>query len=384
MAASSAINTAGNAAQQTAATNAGVSNGAPRERDVKPGDASTNAQFGSILQDLQSKYGAKPEKAREIKKTLGKDDFLRIMITQMKHQDPTNPFKAEQMATEMAQFTSVEQMQNMNQTLNKLVTANQPLERMAMTNLIGKTVTVDRGRFPHVEGQNDSLSYALSRDASDVKLTLVSAAGEVVFEKNLGAQKAGENTYSWDGMKTNGLPNKSGDFIMKIEAHDDRGGTIQTGSQAQARVIGLSFEGNEPVLLIGDAQRQEKVTMKNIVRIEDMGGAPAVPGATLGAQAGGGIRTLDASQSAPNFFTFQKGIGSTPVGNAGANPEVQAALAKYQQDAVQAQSQAKPESSGAGPSAPRASAPSVSEEKGFPNGLHDDPKPDQNEKGGKA
>ncbi|MCM2324308.1 MAG: hypothetical protein NDJ90_13710, partial [Oligoflexia bacterium] len=44
---------------------------------------STAPQFGDVLKKLQSHYGAKPEKAREIKKTLGKDDFLRIMITQM-------------------------------------------------------------------------------------------------------------------------------------------------------------------------------------------------------------------------------------------------------------------------------------------------------------
>ena len=62
----------------------------------------------------------------------------------MKFQDPTSPFKPEQMAAEMAQFTSVEQLQNVNQNLAKMSTANQPMERLAMTGLIGKTVTVDR------------------------------------------------------------------------------------------------------------------------------------------------------------------------------------------------------------------------------------------------
>ena len=100
------------------------------EKDAK--EAQTQAKFGEVWQQIQSKYGAKPEKPREIKKTMGKDDFLRIMITQMKHQDPMEPFKAEQFATQMAQFTSVEQLQNLNQAMGKMANQNQPLERLAI------------------------------------------------------------------------------------------------------------------------------------------------------------------------------------------------------------------------------------------------------------
>src|SRR5580698_201739 len=63
------------------------------DKDTKK--AATEAKFGDILQNIQARYGAKVEKPREIKKTLGKDDFLRIMITQMQHQDPTKPFDAQ-------------------------------------------------------------------------------------------------------------------------------------------------------------------------------------------------------------------------------------------------------------------------------------------------
>src|SRR6476620_11273017 len=101
-------------------------------------EAATAPKFGDVYQQIQAKYGAKPEKQREIKKTLGKDDFLKLMVTQMKNQDPTNPFKAEQMATEIAQFTTVEQLHNMNQNLTKMTGQNKPLEQMAMTGMIGK------------------------------------------------------------------------------------------------------------------------------------------------------------------------------------------------------------------------------------------------------
>jgi len=285
----------------TAGTNAGAVGAAPEARRGQV-ESETAPQFGEILQKVQTQYGARPEKGREIKKTLGKDDFLRIMITQMKNQDPTNPFKAEQMAAEMAQFTTVEQLKNMNESLTRMSTSNQPLERMAMTGMIGKTVTVDRGRFPHQEGTNDSLSFGLSRDAATVKVELVDEHGETVLTKDLGKLKAGENSFAWDGKKLNSLPARTGSYMIRVEAADEQGARIDTNSVASSRVIGVSFEGAEPVFLIGDHLHQEKVTMKNIVRIDDNGAQAAISGG----QSAAGPSITSAAQGHALVLHFQK------------------------------------------------------------------------------
>lgn len=324
----------------------------------------TAAQFGDVLKNIQSKYGAKAEKPREIKKTLGKDDFLRIMITQMRHQDPTNPFKAEQMATEMAQFTSVEQLQNMNRGLEKLAAANQPVERMAMLNLIGKSVTVDRDRFTHIEGQNESLSFRLPRDAKEAKMVIMSEQGEVVLEKDLGPQKSGESVFAWDGLKSNTLPAKAGNYVMRVEAKDEREQPIQTDPRSKVNVVGVSFEGGEAVLLVGDSKRQEKVPMKSVVRIETTGAAPAMSNAPGAGQ----TEASQTSGSSPAFISFQKGVGSGTIDPAQASPEVQAALARFQQQQRQQQEAAKVASNETR-NAPDGSRPVG--ELGFANGLHD-------------
>jgi flagellar basal-body rod modification protein FlgD len=293
------------------------------------------------------------------------------MITQMKNQDPTAPFKAEQMAAEMAQFTTVEQLKNMNESLTKMSTANQPLERMAMTGMIGKSVTVDRGRFPHTEGTNDSVSFGLSKDAAKVTVSLVDEHGETILSKDMGSLKAGENSFGWDGKKTNSLPARSGNYMIRVEATDEQGQRIESDSVASARVIGVSFEGSEPVFLIGDNQHQEKVTMKNIVRIDDTGPAPALGGAPaqnpgiVSASAGG------RPKAAPSFFTYQKGVGSSNIDSAAAAPEVQRAIAEYKSGLSQAPS--RPVASAQGVGAPGSqAAPAPQAERGFPNGLHDD------------
>ena len=284
-----------------------------RQKDAT--ESATAPKFGDVYNQIQAKMGAKAEKQREVKKTLGKDDFLKIMITQMKNQDPTSPFKAEQMAAQVAQFTSVEQLQNVNQNLLKLGSQNKPVENMMMTNMIGKTVTVDRERFPHNEGDNESLSFNLPRESFETRLSIISSTGEEVFTKDFGKQNAGAVNFVWDGLKTNGLASKSGDFSIRVQAIDDRGQKIAMNTQAQAKVIGVSFEGLEPVLLIGDASHQEKITMRNIVRVElDRKDVSGGHGIVANPPPGGGM---------PNFMPIQLGsIPNTPVGSPEAPPHM--------------------------------------------------------------
>ncbi|MBI2712041.1 MAG: flagellar hook assembly protein FlgD [Bdellovibrio sp.] len=347
------------AAESTQAVNTGLSGASAPQKDAK--GSARDPQFGEVLKQMQARYGEQPTKPREIKKTLGKDDFLKIMITQMKNQDPTNPFKAEQMAQEIAQFTSVEQLQNVNQNLSKMSTQNRPLEQMAMTGLIGKLVTIDRERFPHLEGQTDSLTFNLPKNGTSVKVSIVSEAGESVFEKDLGAQKAGEVSFTWDGVKTNSLPAKSGSYNYRVEAKDERGGTIQINPKLRAKVIGVSFEGSDPVFLVGDAKHQDKITFKNISQIEvDQSAEAQVPAQAMANSGVGAANpalavsnptdSADSTQQKPNFFTFAKGIGSE-------SKDLGMKEQKLADSYMKARAQIE-----AAPPAPE----------GFPNGLHDE------------
>jgi flagellar basal-body rod modification protein FlgD len=255
------------------------------DKDAKR--ASTEAQEGELWKQIQARYGAKAEKPREIKKTLGKDDFLRIMVTQMRNQDPTSPFKAEEMASQMAQFASIEQLQNLNTTVGKMASNNQPIERMAMTNMIGKTVTIDRERFAHNENETSPLGFSLMRDAESVQVKIMSESGETVLEQDLGKMAAGDQTFVWDGVRSNGMPTQSGNFIYRVEATDAGGRPIAMNSRAQSKVFGVSFEGQEGVLLVGNPNAPQKIAMRNVIRIDSSAenspaqavNQPVIPGA---------------------------------------------------------------------------------------------------------
>lgn len=225
-------------------------------------------KFSQVWNDIQAKMGEKPKEQRVHKKALDKDDFLKIMINQMKYQDPTKPFDADKMMADMASITSVEQLQNINQTLTKMNASNRPMERLGMTHLIGKHVTVDKGRFPHVEGQPSSLSFQLPKDAAECTVTVVDASGEAIFEKNMGMQNTGMVSLLWDGVKANNTPAKTGDYMIRVNAKTTQGQPIPIQTTARAQVIGVSFEGGDAVLLVGDAKHQDKVRLDQVARIE--------------------------------------------------------------------------------------------------------------------
>ena len=73
---------------------------------------------------------------------LGKDDFLKLLITQLSNQDPTNPMENTQFIAQMAQFSSLEQMTNMNTEFAKLVDS---LSTSQAVSMIGKTVEISNG-----------------------------------------------------------------------------------------------------------------------------------------------------------------------------------------------------------------------------------------------
>src|SRR5262245_45312066 len=119
---------------------------------MKPAAAQGHEEAkGEVLKRIHEQYGAPEQKEREAVKKLGKDDFFKIMVTQMQHQDPLKPYQNEEMAAQMAQFTALEQMMNVNSNLEKLTQAQQPLHNMGAANLIGKYVTADSSRVLHTE-----------------------------------------------------------------------------------------------------------------------------------------------------------------------------------------------------------------------------------------
>ena len=104
--------------------------------------ASEKLQLDNTINSYNKKLDAELREGRIASKELGKDDFLKILITQMSNQDPTSPLENTEFIAQMAQFSSLEQMTNMSQSFEKLSAMMYSSEAASM---LGKTVELDVG-----------------------------------------------------------------------------------------------------------------------------------------------------------------------------------------------------------------------------------------------
>ena len=217
---------------------------------------------------IQARYGEKQKEARPVKKALDKDDFMRIMITEMKHQDPTKPMDADRMATQMAQITSVEQLKNVSTSLDKLAEKSSTSDRLAMSMMIGKSVTVDKGRFTHQKATVSPISFDLPEAAEKIKISILDEHGEEVAKRELDPMGAGPNTYNWDGINASSVQSPSATYTVRIDAENKQGAKIKINPIAKDTIVGVTFEGGETNFLVGDPKNPQKVNLKNITRME--------------------------------------------------------------------------------------------------------------------
>lgn len=137
-----------------------------------------------------------------------------------------------------------------------------------MSAMIGKSVTVDKSKFTHQKGNYSPVNYMLPQDAARVKITVVDEHGEDIYSKELEPQKSGSNTFNWDGMANNGIPQKSGSYSVKVEAEDQKGVKLKIDPISHEAIIGIAFDGGESNFLVGDPKQPQKIAMKNVVKIE--------------------------------------------------------------------------------------------------------------------
>jgi len=252
----------------------------PQTSDLPVKDQAKDQALSNAINTFQARYGEKPKEARVVKKALDKDDFMRIMITEMKHQDPTKPMDSDRMATQMAQVTSVEQLKNVGTAIEKLADKNTASDHLAMSAMIGKTVTVDKGRFSHQKGTLSPIGFDLPVDAQKIKLSILDERGEEVASRELEPMKAGPNVYNWDGINASNIQTGTGSYIVRVDAEDAAGHKVKIDPISKEKVVGVAFEGGEANFLVGDSKNPQKVAFKNVTRIE--GDTDARPMSAIG------------------------------------------------------------------------------------------------------
>lgn len=263
-----------------------------------------NKSDNSQLQQMREKIGAgfSADKMRQTGKKrneMGKDDFMKLMSAQLKYQDPMSPMKNEAMAAQLAQFSSLEQMLNVNQNLEKMTAGQKPSEHMMAASLIGKRVTTDTSHFMLEKDGNPEITFDLPEDATGVNVAVVSAKGEVVREFDLGNMQKGAQSVRWDGKNAKSQAEPLGEYSYKISARDKDGKPLSLESSTKGLVSGVTFEGGKTMLLVDG----KKIALEQVGQIEmaDTSQAAASTAIPAGAKAASALNPQGTAPVAPQL-----------------------------------------------------------------------------------
>jgi flagellar basal-body rod modification protein FlgD len=218
-----------------------------------------------ILQGISDSTATAGGKAASDQQKLDGDlnSFLNLLITQLQNQDPLDPLDANEFTSQLVQFASVEQQIYQNANLEKLVEGQQNTQVAAMVDYLGTTIEAT-GNTVALDGGKAVMTYTLGENARETTIALKDASGQVVAVAS-GETAAGQHTFEWDGLDSEGTPLPDGAYALEISAVRPDGSFVDVSTTMFGRVTGATIEDNKVILAIGDVL----VPMESVLRVEE-------------------------------------------------------------------------------------------------------------------
>jgi flagellar basal-body rod modification protein FlgD len=185
-------------------------------------------------------------------KTLGQDEFLLLLTTQLKYQDPLKPTDNTAFVAELAQFSALEQSTKQVKLLEQGLEAQAAGVRYGLMPLVGREVKV-KGALIELGSQPAALTFSLEKAAASVKVSILDMTNRVVRVLDLGQQPAGEQRVVWDGKDQNGTQLAQGVYRYAVGATEATGIPVTATASSWVRATGMRFDNNQPMLLVGNS-----------------------------------------------------------------------------------------------------------------------------------
>ncbi len=155
-----------------------------------------------------------PPPARDSRSDLGQDDFLKLMITQFRNQDPFKPLDNGEFLGQLAQFSTVSGIASLNDEFSGLSATLQNEQALQAANLVGHRVLAANDVGYLAEDGSISGAVELGSSASNVTIEITDSTGQLVQKIDLGAQQPGLVRFTWDGRDRSGDIAESGPYLV--------------------------------------------------------------------------------------------------------------------------------------------------------------------------
>jgi flagellar basal-body rod modification protein FlgD len=196
---------------------------------------------------------------------MGKEDFLQLLVTQLQNQDPLNPADATEFTAQLATFSSLEQLQNINSTLADVSASQSVLTNSQAVDYIGQKIQALGDQVYLNDGQADPIEFDVGDDAAGVYIKIYNQYGDYVQDLELGPMTAGHQEVQWDGLDHGGQTAPDGSYRFEATALDADGNTISVTSFTTGTVSGVYYKNGLAYLVTAN----QDVPLGSVVQVFD-------------------------------------------------------------------------------------------------------------------
>ncbi|RMF06942.1 MAG: hypothetical protein D6762_08485 [Candidatus Neomarinimicrobiota bacterium] len=202
-----------------------------------------NAQSSTAFTDALAQTG------------MSKDDFFKLLIEQMKNQDPLEPMKNQEFAAQLAQFASLERLENINANLEKGTQIDliltQAINNSAAATIIGKQVKAWGNEIHVKDGVSTyAINFNLQSDAAKVRVEILDENDNVIKTIEAHELGSGDQSLEWDGTDDNGNQVETGTYKVRVHATDGNDVDITARTYTMGIVEGIRYQDGSAVLIV--------------------------------------------------------------------------------------------------------------------------------------
>jgi flagellar basal-body rod modification protein FlgD len=201
---------------------------------------------------------------------MGKDDFLNLLVTQLQHQDPLNPAESTEFTAQLAQFSSLEQLSNINDNLKNMELFQTSLTNSQAVSYIGKEITAKGNALRLESGQPAECHFELTDKAALAVISVYNANGEFVTSFETGPLNSGRQSAAWDGTDSNGNLARPGIYRFEVQAVDANNQDLSVTPMISAVVSGVSFIDQTASLITG----LQTIAIDDVIAVSEVQSPP--------------------------------------------------------------------------------------------------------------
>lgn len=219
----------------------------------------------AISSDILSLINS-PQQQDDSSNELGQEDFINLMVTQLRNQDPFEPLQSGEFIGQLAQFGTVSGISELQNSVSELASSLISNQTLQATNLIGKNALVPSDSLSLKEGESIKGAISTNGPANNVTVSIFDAAGNLVQSLPVGVVNEGLKEFVWDGTDASGNQAPEGNYFFSVIGREGEN-SIALDTFAYKKIESISLGENTNSIRL-NVENGGELKISEILKIE--------------------------------------------------------------------------------------------------------------------